>query len=217
MNDSPMIVLRALGALLTYPRPELRDALPEIAEVLRVSPLITRQDRTALAGLVELLGDADPLWTEEQYVDMFDRGRATSLHLFEHVHGDTRARGDAMVDLKALYERAGFSVTANELPDYLPVVLEYLSCRDLTEAKAMLSDCAHILRAVGEALHRRGSTYSVIFQALLTVAGEAALDRKAASRRTSESEDLDREWIEQPAFGPQLPDSTGSAPDIGGT
>lgn len=203
MTESSMFALRALGALLTYPRSELRDALPEITEVLRTSPLIVPQDRDALEGLIELLTDADPLWSEEHYVEMFDRRCAMSLHLFEHVHGDTRARGGAMVELKALYERAGFSLTANELPDYLPVVLEYLSYRDLAEAKAILGDCAQILRAVGEALLQCGSNYSAIFQALLTIAGEAGLDRTTALRRAAEAEDPDRDWVEQPAFGPQ--------------
>ncbi len=217
MKNSPMIVLRALGALLTYPGPELRDALPEIGEALRVSPLLSPPDRAALQGLVELLSGADPFWAEERYVELFDRGRATSLHLFEHVHGDTRARGDAMVDLKMVYERAGFRLAANELPDYLPVVLEYLSCRDKAETKDMLGDCAHVLRAVGETLLQRGSNYSAVFAALLSIAGESGLDRKAASRRAAEIEDLDREWVEQPAFGPQTPVTGGSSSDTGRT
>ncbi|MDE2167559.1 MAG: nitrate reductase molybdenum cofactor assembly chaperone [Alphaproteobacteria bacterium] len=210
-----MIVLRALGILLTYPRPELRAALPEIADALRASPLIAPQDRDALEGLIVLLTDADQLWAEENYVELFDRGRATSLHLFEHVHGDTRARGDAMVDLKSVYERAGFSLAANELPDFLPVVLEYLSCRDLAETKDMIGDCAHVLRAVGETLLQRGSIYSAVFAALLGIAGQPGLDRKAASRRAAETEDLDREWTEQPAFGPQTP--AGGSSGIGRT
>lgn len=210
MTDAPLTVLRALGALLTYPRDELRDALPEVAGLLRTSPLIAEPQRDALLGLVELLTDADPLWSEENYGELFDHGRATSLHLFEHVHGDTRARGDAMVELKAIYARAGFALTANELPDYLPVVLEYLSWRDRDEMRAMLGDCAHILRGIGEALIQRGSLYCAVFEALLAIAGQSGLDRKAAVRRAAEPDDLDREWIEQPAFGPQ---AVGTAPD----
>lgn len=202
MSDSPMIVLRALGALLTYPRPELREALPEIADAVRASALLSPQDRGALEGLIEFLTETDPLAAEEHYVEMFDRRRATSLHLFEHVHGDTRTRGDAMVALKAHYERAGFSLTANELPDYLPVVLEYLSCRDLAESQATLRDCARILRMIGEALLQRGSGYSSVFETLLAIAGEAGLDRAAASCRATEDDNLDSEWLEQPAFGP---------------
>lgn len=198
-----MIVFRALGALLGYPRSELRDALPEIADVVRKSTLIGSPDRTAVLGLIDLLGSADPLWVEERYVELFDRGRATSLHLFEHVHGDARDRGEAMVELKMIYERAGFCLTANELPDYLPVLLEYLSCRDLREAREMLSDCAHVLRATGEALLQRGSPYSAVFQTLLTIIGETGLDTKAVSPSVAETEDLDRDWFERPAFAPE--------------
>ena len=208
MTEGPLTLLRALGALLTYPSDGLRAALPEIAGLVRDSPLIEAPERDALLGLVELLTDADPLWTEENYGELFDRGRATSLHLFEHVHGDTRARGDAMVELKAVYARAGFALTANELPDYLPVVLEYLSWREHDEMREMLGDCANILRGIGETLIQRGSAYSAVFEALLAIAGQSGLDRKAAARRPAEPDELDREWIEQPAFGPQTAAAT---------
>ena len=211
MTDSAMIILRALGALLSYPRPELHEALPEIADAIRASPLMRAQDRAAMLRLAELLASADPLWAEERYVELFDRGRATSLHLFEHVHGETRDRGEAMVELKAIYERAGFRLAVNELPDYLPVVLEYLSCRTLAEARDMLGDCAHILRAIGEALLQRGSPYSAVFSAVLGIVGEAGLDEKAAARRRAEVEDLDRDWFEQPAFADDAP-AAGAGP-----
>ena len=203
-----MIALRALGALLSYPDAALREALPEIAEILRASPLLAARDRAPVLALVDLLASADPLWAEERYVELFDRGRATSLHLFEHVHGEGRERGDAMVELKAIYERAGLRLAANELPDYLPAMLEYLSCRDLAEARDMLGDCAHILRAIGEALIRHGSPYSAVFEALLRMIGEKGLDAKAAARRAEESEDLDRDWREEPAFAPGAPQGT---------
>lgn len=198
-----MVVLRALGALLSYPNPELRAALPEIADAVRESPLVPPAERGAVLGLVDLLLSADPLWAEERYIELFDRGRATALHLFEHVHGDARDRGSAMIELKTIYERAGFTLAVNELPDYLPVVLEYLSCRDLAEARDMLGDCAHILRAVGEALLQRGSPYSAVFRALLAIIGETGLDEKAASRRAVASENLDDDWLDRPAFAPE--------------
>ncbi len=202
MTASDLVVLRALGALLSYPRTEVREALPEIADTVRGSALIPAPDRAGVLGLIELLGSADALWSEERYVELFDRGRATSLHLFEHVHGDARDRGAAMIELKTIYERAGFRLTANELPDYLPVVLEYLSCRELAEVRDMICDCAHILRAVGERLMQRGSPYAAVFQALLSVASEPGLDPKAALRRPAEAEDPDRDWAEEPAFAP---------------
>jgi len=196
-----MIVLRALGALLAYPCEEVRQALPEIADAIRASPLIAPREREGVLALVDDLAARDLLEAEERYVDLFDRSRATSLHLFEHLHGDARARGPAMVDLKRYYERAGYELSSSELPDYLPVVLEYLSCRDLREARALLGDCAHILRRIGEALLARGSGYAAVLQALLVIAGEAALDVAPVRRVADRAEDLDQDWFEQPAFG----------------
>ena len=130
-----MIVFRALSALLSYPSEEMRRALPEIADVIRAAPIVAPGERRGLLDLIDELGQGDLLAAEERYVDLFDRGRALSLHLFEHLHGESRDRGEAMVELKQLYEHAGFELSARELPDYLPVVLEYLSCRDLAEAR----------------------------------------------------------------------------------
>jgi nitrate reductase delta subunit len=200
--DRSLIILRALGALLGYPGQSLREALPEIAEAVRGSTLLAAPERDAVLALVEELASSEPLRAEEAYVELFDRGRSTSLHLFEHVHGEARDRGAAMVELKQLYAAAGFELATRELPDYLPVVLEYLSCRDRAEVDAMLGDCAHILRLVGEVLTKRGSRYAAVFSALLRIAGQPGIDPSRARRRALEKEDLDRDWTEQPAFGP---------------
>lgn len=205
MGEAGVVELRALGALLRYPRPELLAALPEIAGVVANSTLMKPPARDAVLTLIERLASADPLAAEERYVALFDRGRATSLDLFEHVHGEARDRGQAMVELKAIYERAGFQLAVNELPDHLPVLLEYLSWRSLAEARDMLGNCAHILRAIGEALLARGSRYGAVLDALLAIANEAGVDRKATSRRAAQPEDLDRDWFERPAFAPEPP------------
>jgi len=195
-----MIVLRALGALLSYPQEEIRQALPEIAEAIRASQMIPAPQREDLLTLIdELAGDL--LKVEERYVELFDRGRAASLHLFEHLHGEGRDRGQAMVDLKRLYERAGYELSSRELPDYLPVVLEYLSCRDLRESRELLGDCAHILRRIGQSLIARDSRYAAVLQTLLVIAGEDPIDIAAVPRVAERIENLDRDWFEQPAFG----------------
>ena len=108
--------------------------MPEILGVLASSPLLVAVHRQHLERLIAELSAGDPLDLEQRYVSLFDTGRATCLWLFEHVHGESRDRGQAMVDLKGIYERAGFHLAANELPDYLPAVLEYLSYRDLAES-----------------------------------------------------------------------------------
>jgi len=205
-----MIVLRALGALLSYPREEVRQALPEIADAISTSQLIGPRQRRDLLTVIDELRTGDLLEAEERYVELFDRGRAASLHLFEHLHGEDRDRGQAMVDLKRLYEQAGFELTARELPDYLPVVLEYLSCRDIREARELLGDCAHILRRIGESLIARRSVYAAVLQALLIIAGEDPIDAAAVPPVRERPENLDRDWFEQPAFGAEPLASTRS-------
>jgi nitrate reductase delta subunit len=208
-----VIVLRALSALLSYPTRELREALPEIAACIRTSPLVAPDARGPLLRLVDDLAAGDLLDLEARYVEIFDRGRATSLNLFEHLHGESRDRGQAMVDLKRHYEQAGFDLASSELPDFLPVVLEYLSCRDLAEARAMLGDCAHILRRIGEALFARNSGYAAVFQVLLAIAREPLIDPSAVRRVAEPNADaLDREWAEPPAFGEGSPNVAPPAP-----
>src|SRR6516165_1178233 len=208
--EPSMIVLRALGALLSYPQEEIRRALPEIAEVIRASQLIPPPQREDLLTLIGELRADDLLKVEERYVELFDRGRAASLHLFEHLHGEGRDRGQAMVDLKRLYESAGYELSSTELPDYLPVVLEYLSCRDIRETRELLGDCAHILRRIGESLIARGSSYAAVLQALLIIAGEDPIDAAAVPPVKERTENLDRDWFEQPVFGAEPPASAGS-------
>ena len=195
-----MLLFKALSALLAYPSRDMRAALPEIAEVIRTATLLPSREQRGLLDLIDELDRGDLLEAEERYVDLFDRGRALSLHLFEHLHGDSRERGEAMVDLKRIYEQAGFELSARELPDYLPVLLEYLSCRSLVEARAMLVDCAHILTTIGRSLIARGSRYAAILQALLVIAGEKPIDAGKVQPVKESNETLDRDWAEEPAF-----------------
>lgn len=194
------LLFKAFSALLSYPTAEMRQALPEITDVISGSTLVASRERTALLALIEEIGSDDLLAAQEHYVDLFDRGRALSLHLFEHLHGESRDRGSAMVQLKELYAAAGFELATPELPDYLPVVLEYLSVRDPAEAREMLMDCADILKTIAKALIARRSRYAAVLQALLVIAGEKPVDAAAVSPVKDRSEALDRDWFEQPAF-----------------
>jgi nitrate reductase delta subunit len=211
-----LLEFRVFSALLSYPSAEMRDALGEMAAVIAGSPLVAPRERAGLLALIETLGEGDLLDAEERYSELFDRGRALSLHLFEHLHGDSRDRGTAMVELKALYRGAGFELAGRELPDYLPVVLEYLSCRDLAEARDMLADCAHILKVIARALIARQSGYAAVLQALLVLAGEQPVDAAKVPPARERPEDLDRAWREEPAFagdpmaaGPNGPTAAG--------
>ncbi len=194
---------KALSALLAYPSEELQGALPDIGAVFERESRLDGTQRGALASLVAWLGTTDLLDAQESYVALFDRGRATSLHLFEHVHGDSRARGQAMVELQALYAKAGLRPSVNELPDYLPMMLEYLSLAGDAEARDMLGDCAHIVRAIGEALVDRDSRYAAVAAAVLAMVREPGLAPRNAAKEVASDAALDDEWVEEPVhFGP---------------
>ncbi|BAK77488.1 respiratory nitrate reductase, delta subunit NarJ [Pseudogulbenkiania sp. NH8B] len=199
ITDTPR-ELHALGALLTYPGPALLAALPEIGELL--TPLVRRlpvESGERLRRLIEALQAGEPLSLEEDYVALFDRGRRTSLYLFEHVHGESRDRGPAMVDLHLAYARAGLSLVEGELPDYLPAVLEFLSRRPLSEANATLADCADVLRKLGQALIEKGSLYAAVPDVLLLGIRQPGLDWSCLT--VQEEENLDADWESPPAFG----------------
>jgi nitrate reductase delta subunit len=197
------ITYKALSALLAYPSADLIAALSDIAAIVERERRLSRPQKASLQALVKGLATSDLLDLQEAYVALFDRGRATSLHLFEHVHGDSRERGQAMVDLKKIYARNGFVLAGSELPDFLPAVLEYLAQRPEAEAKDMLGDCAHILRAVGEALQDRASDYSAIFAATLAMVGEAGLAARRPDRPVVKDKPIDDEWVDEPViFGP---------------
>ena len=208
------ITYKALAALLAYPTAELLAALPEIGSVIDRETKLGRRDRRTLRALCAEIAASDLIDAQERYVELFDRGRATSLHLFEHVHGESRDRGQAMVDLNAAYAQAGLTLSANELPDYLPVLLEFLSTQPEAVAHDMLADCAHIVRKIGDALAKRESAYAAVFAAVLSLAGERGLGTDPPSV-DDRDRPLDDEWIEEPVvFGPAAASACGgkSAP-----
>ncbi len=187
--------LRVLAALLGYPHAELRGFLPEMRDVLQQQGALGAAREAELLALITLLERPDPLHAEADYVALFDRGRATSLHLFEHVHGDSRERGPAMIDLAQTYEKAGLYLAEGELPDYLPAVLEFVSTQPPKEARAFLAEIAHILNAIFAALQRLASPYAAVLGALLELAGEPAQPVKVAKE-----ESLDDSWAEPVVF-----------------
>jgi len=198
-----MKTLKALSALLTYPTRELVDALPDLYAVIVEEGAIDRRRRDGLKALMQWMQGQDLLDLEAEYVATFDRGRATCLHLFEHVHGESRDRGQAMVDLRRVYLRGGFALAANELPDYIPALLEFLSLQPRSQIEDMLADCAHILRSIGQTLQRRGSAYSSAFAALLDLAGQPGLDSGDRGAPAAAEKSIDEEWAEEPViFGP---------------
>jgi nitrate reductase molybdenum cofactor assembly chaperone NarJ/NarW len=162
---------RALSALLAYPTAELIGAAGEIETALAAESLVDAGVRRDLQPLIDSLTREELEELQARYVELFDTSRRFSLYLFEHVHGESRDRGQAMVDLAALYEKGGLILTENELPDYLPLFLEYLSTRPLDESRALLADTAHILGALEERLRGRNPAYAAVLAAIRSAAG----------------------------------------------
>jgi len=188
--------LRALAWLLRYPDAELRAAAGELGAALRDEVALGASRLAELEALVRRLAAAPGLRVEAEYVELFDRGRRTALHLFEHVHGDSRDRGPAMVDLAQTYDRAGLQFVPGELPDYLPVVLEFASTQPPAQAREFLRETAHIVQAIFSALLERGSPYASVLAAVLDLAGERAQKVKVAAEPA-----IDDSWAEPEAFG----------------
>jgi len=186
--------LKALSLILSYPTRELQEAMPEIENVLFSDRRLTGATRRALRPIIRELSSRDLYDLEERYVMLFDRSRTLSLNLFEHVHGESRDRGSAMVSLLETYREGGFEPATPELPDHLPVLLEFLSMRPNAEAREILADAAHILAALNERLVRRKSSYRAVFAALLQMAGAKA--GKAAVAELLEEPDVDPDDLE---------------------
>jgi nitrate reductase delta subunit len=161
-----MSIYPILSALLDYPDEALIEALDEIDAALGAWPDAARE----LAPLVAALGSRPLIESQEEYVATFDRNPSHSLHLFEHVHGESRARGQAMVDLLDEYRSLGLDVSADELPDYVPLFLEVLGLVDADRAQSLLNDAIHVLSALGERLERSESPYAGVFAVLRRLA-----------------------------------------------
>jgi len=187
--------LRALALMLGYPDGERRALMPALVQA------VADEGALGAARLAELRALADRLQRDEGYdvearfVQTFDRGRATSLHLFEHVHGDSRERGPAMLDLVKTFEEAGLQLGEGELPDHLSVVLEFASTQPPEVAAGFLSEFAHILQAVFSALVERHSPYASVLAAVVELAGH-----EAVAVTVTPDAALDEAWEEPPAF-----------------
>lgn len=183
-----MKTFKALSALLSYPTADLQPAIPAIREVLEAEGLLAFDQRLALEPLLTGMEEGDIYDLQERYVLLFDRSRTLSLNLFEHIHGESRDRGGAMVDLLETYRTGGFDLTGPELPDHLPVLLEYLSTRPVAEAKELLSDAGHIIAVLAERLARRDTPYAAVLTALAKLA-EAGTDSPEAEALLAEKDD----------------------------
>lgn len=194
---------KVLSLLLSYPKDELQQFLPQVDTVLREESLLP-EDK--IEGLAEFCNRFSPLgltsWQEE-YVQLFDYSRSVSLHIFEHIKGDSRDRGQAMVNLMEFYKERGMHLATSELPDYIPAFLEFLSTLTPAKAAELLGETVHVMDRINEALSESGNSYRLIFQAIISLSAKEP--DKAITREMIKNEkplDLDAEYEEEPVvFG----------------
>ena len=214
--ETPMIgasdlkLLKVLSLLIDYPSNELftGDTLADCTEIVARSTIISPEVRAQIIDLIEDLIDTGSLEAQARYDGLFERGRSLSLWLFEHVHGESRDRGQAMVDLMGQYEEAGFEISVKELPDYLPLYLEFLAYQatvieDDIQIRMDIADVSHIIALLAARLEHRGSMYKGCFNALLQIAGKPLdmveeYQEKISKEKPDDSfEALDKEWEEE--------------------
>lgn len=196
-----MQILKVIARLLDYPDKEVGDNVGEISCLISEAREISPDHRAQLLEAVNDIYSGELLDSQERYVGLFEQGRSLSLHLFEHVHGESRDRGQAMVDLMAEYSSNGFEIDSRELPDYIPMFLEYLSYRPDLEAREWLADVSHILALLAARLMERESVYAHLFESLLLIAGrseeiEQHREQVASEEPDNTPEALDKEWEE---------------------
>ena len=201
-----MLTFKLLGLLLSYPSESLQQHMDELKTVFEDEGLIPAKIKKPLFAFMDSYANRNLVRLQEDYVALFDRGRAHSLYLFEHIHGESRDRGQAMVDLSDHYIQHGVTLSAKELPDYLPVFLEFLSEIDIAEAQTLLGEVVHIIAGVGAKLRAKKVDYHQVFRALEVLTSvkveeklRAQAVREAAEEDTSHSA-LDKEWEDAPAF-----------------
>ena len=186
-----MLTLKVLSLLLSYPEAETLAALGEMADVIEQEKRLPRDNKKPVLALINSYLGADLLDLQEHYVALFDRGRYVSLHIFEHVHGESRDRGQAMVNLLQMYEAHGFEMSTHELPDYIPLFLEFLSQQEPEKSIKLLQDAMPVLSLLGARLAERGSHFRAIFKALEGLAGEPegikAIRQQAATETPDET------------------------------
>lgn len=194
-----MKILKVISRLLDYPTQNLLDNSDALVEATASTRHLPPEVREKIVALIEQQRASDIYDLQANYDGLFERGRYVSLLIFEHVHGESRDRGQAMVDLLEMYKSKGFELDSRQMPDYIPLFLEFLSEQEELYAREWLADVAHIFALLEERLEKRESAFSILFRSLLIISG-AQVDRKEIQETVAKEqpedtlEAIDKEW-----------------------
>lgn len=194
---------KILSLLLSYPEEELQKFLIQVGNELRTERLLEEDKIQGIEEFCKMFRQTDLTSWQEEYVQLFDYSRSVSLHIFEHIKGESRDRGQAMVNLMEFYKENGMRLTSKELPDYIPVFLEFLSILPTSNAAELLGETVHIMDRINEALSESENAYSSIFEAIISLSAKKP-DKKITKEMIDNEKplDLDAEYEEAPVtFG----------------
>ena len=194
---------KILSLLLSYPNDELQQFLAEVGAELKNEGLLSSEKVGEIEKFTAHFIRMDLTDWQAEYVQLFDYSRSVSLHLFEHIKGDSKDRGQAMVDMLEFYNENGMQLSTNELPDYIPVFLEFLSTLEVGKAAGLLAEPVHIIQRIFLALEEKENPYQYVLSAI--VALSARRPEEKATKAVIQNEkplDLDAEYEEEPVeFG----------------
>lgn len=194
---------KILSLLLSYPNEELQHFLQEAESELKNEALLSPEGLEGISSFMHHFSKMDLTDWQAEYVQLFDYSRSASLHLFEHVKGDSKDRGQAMVDMLEFYRENGLQLSSNELPDYIPVFLEFLSIQERTKAAELLAEPIHIIQRIYLALKEKDNMYQYVLSALVSLSAKQP-DEKVTKLviQNEKPLDLDAEYEEEPVeFG----------------
>jgi len=196
-----MQILKVIACLIDYPREDVSTGKEALDEVILSAELDSALEKKLL-DFVDHHTSMELMEWQSEYDALFERGRSLALWLFEHVHGESRDRGQAMVDLTAMYREAGLELNKHELPDYIPLFLEFLSTQGEENAQHWLQEMEHILGLLFCRLEKKSSPYAALFETLLGFAGgNIDLDeirlQIAEEKRDDSKAAIDKEWEEE--------------------
>ncbi|UCE84262.1 MAG: nitrate reductase molybdenum cofactor assembly chaperone [Deltaproteobacteria bacterium] len=167
MKEEKRNLLKVLSILLQYPDDEFVVSLEELKNAVEEIPQMEQRERCV--NFLDYLGTNPLIRLQEEYTVTFDFNPATSLNLTYHKFGDTRERGKALVGFHQLYKTAGYECTSGELPDYLPLLLEFLSINRQECDFSFLGQYGDQLKAIGVHLQESGSPYASIMANVLDI------------------------------------------------
>ena len=174
-----MRLYKVLSVLLEYPEQDLIDNLPEIRTIIDESADIDAAEKVVMQKFFDHLTSMSLTEMQTEYVKTFDLTPEHSLHLTHHLFGEDsdRDRGPALIDLSEMFKEYGVKTVTNELPDYLPLILEFASYLDESEATVFLADVNKVLVLLTENLTKAESPYAA---PLSIIKNRASLTRLAA-------------------------------------